>query len=312
MKHIILIDPIEKLTIQKDSTIYFSNTLKKNNCEIFYLFKDDLFISTNRNFQLRVNRPFFKEQNGIVQEVNFVDSPEEIKLEKGDVIHMRLEPPFDTNYLRILWMLDYLKKGGVEIINDPKGIMNFQEKIFPLTCNHVIESAVVQKYYQVVEFLKSNELVTEFIFKPLDLFQGIGVTKVQRDRINEEFFKKLVRSYNGVALVQPFIKKVLSGEIRSIYFKGSEIGSIIKTPPQGSFLANIAQGAKYEKVLLGKREKSICEDLSKKLMSAGVPWVAFDILEEKISEANTTCPGLLVEVSNAYKENLAEKILKLL
>ena len=112
--------------------------------------------------------------------------------------------------------------------------------------------------------------------------------------------------------MQPFVEKVLSGEIRSIYFKGHEIGSIVKTPPKGSFLANIAQGAKYEKVSLSKKEKSICNNLSEELLNFGVPWVAFDILEEKISEANTTCPGLLVEVSNAYGENLAERIFQLL
>jgi glutathione synthase len=113
-------------------------------------------------------------------------------------------------------------------------------------------------------------------------------------------------------LVQPFIKKVLEGEIRSIYYSGQGVGSIIKVPPKGSYLANIAQGATFEKVELSKAEKTKCDEFSIELLKQGVPWVAFDILDEKISEANTTCPGLLVEVSKAYRCNLGEKIISIM
>ena len=30
-----------------------------------------------------------------------------IELGRKDIIHMRLDPPFDTKYLRILWMLKF-------------------------------------------------------------------------------------------------------------------------------------------------------------------------------------------------------------
>ena len=43
-----------------------------------------------------------------------------------------------------------------------------------------------------------------------------------------------------------------------------------------------------------------------------VKFVAFDIIGERISEVNITCPGLLVEVSKALNKNLAEEIAKMI
>jgi glutathione synthase len=96
--------------------------------------------------------------------------------------------------------------------------------------------------------------------------------------------------------------------VRSLYFKGQELGSILKIPKAGEFLANIAQGAGFHAIELSANLKKECDDICKHLMSEGVDWVAFDILDNHVSEVNITCPGLLVEVSYAHKKNFAKTI----
>ena len=142
-----------------------------------------------------------------------------LKLQKNDLLHMRLEPPFDINYLRTLWMLDFLKKEGVKVINDPKGIMNYQEKIFPMMEKGSIPSAVITSYEQLDDFAKSVKSKS-FILKPLDLFQGYGVTKISIDQFNPQDFNSLINDFNGFCIAQPFLEEVHEGEIRSIYFSG--------------------------------------------------------------------------------------------
>ena len=128
MRHIILIDPIENLTPSKDSTLMFARALKAQGHEVYLLFKEDFYISTNP-FELTVNVPEFVIKNGAIGSVKA--STIKLVLRRGDTVHMRLEPPFDTNYLRSLWMLKYLQSKEVKVINDPSGIMNFQEKLYP-------------------------------------------------------------------------------------------------------------------------------------------------------------------------------------
>jgi glutathione synthase len=128
----------------------------------------------------------------------------------------------------------------------------------------------------------------------------------------EERFVEKVNELNGPVIVQPFIEAVVKGEIRSLYFKGEEIGTILKTPKEGEFLSNIAQGATFGTHELSSLARSRCEAIVKELLSYGVDWVAFDILGDAVTEVNITCPGLLVEVSYAHQKNLADVVIDLI
>ena len=126
--------------------------------------------------------------------------------------------------------------------------------------------------------------------------------------ITEVFIRK-VKEHNGAIVAQPFNKDVEKGEIRSLYFNGVELGSILKVPKSGEFLANIAQGASFHAIQLSSSLKTECDKICKDLMNEGVNWVAFDIMGESVSEVNITCPRLLVEVSYAHNKNFAKEII---
>ena len=155
--------------------------------------------------------------------------------------------------------------------------------------------------------------IHSLIMKPLDLFQGLGVEKIDlleldQSGLKERFLKK-VRDNGGPIIVQPFIKAVHKGEVRSIFFAGKELGSILKVPPQGKFLANIAQGATYHAYTLTEDLRQICTDVSRCYEKDGILLIAFDILGNSLSEVNVTCPGLMVEVSNAIGKNVIDEII---
>jgi glutathione synthase len=116
----------------------------------------------------------------------------------------------------------------------------------------------------------------------------------------------------GPVIVQPFLEAVTQGELRSLYFKGKELGTILKTPKKGEFLSNIAQGATFHAVELTDSVRAECEAIVRELLDYGVDWVAFDILGDAVQEVNITCPGLLVEVSYALKKNLADEVIDLM
>tara|TARA_B100000925_G_scaffold291479_1_gene279692 strand:- start:17427 stop:18359 length:933 start_codon:yes stop_codon:yes gene_type:complete len=310
MKHVILIDPLKKLILKKDSTLLFSKSLVDSKNDVFFLFREDFCIS-NIDSYIDVSVPTF--ETGSSSEITCVKLDQtKVKVTSDVCFHMRLEPPFDTNYLRVLWMLKFIQSKGARVINDPSGIMNFQEKIFPMEAQKTTPTAVIRSFEQFKVFAQNLPKEREFILKPLDLFQGLGVTKVDISKFSDIEFVKLSNDFGGLLIVQPYLKKIEHGEIRSTFYAGQEIGSILKTPPKGSFLANIAQGASYEKINLKPNVRDECKRAAKFLNEKGVPWVAFDLLDGKISEANTTCPGLIYETSVAHGENLADKIVELI
>jgi len=319
MKHILFIDPIEKLAPKKDSSLQLALTLKEMEREVYLLFEKDFFFANDEVPVFKCYRfdGAFLHQSPYLEKFT-LGAIEEVKMNEEVILHMRIDPPFDTRYLRYLWMLRALKtKFSIKVINDPEGILIHNEKMICYESEKSVGTYVGSSVEGVLSFIKNlrgtKENYPALIMKPIDLYQGIGVIKIEENSCEVDIlsqFSQKKEEFKGPVVVQPFIKEVEQGEIRSIFFGAKEMGSILKTPPEGQFLANIAQGATYEKVELSSEVKAECERYCKELMAVGVPWVAFDILGDIVQEANITCPGLLVEVSSALGENLAIPIIK--
>ena len=315
MKHILFIDSIQKLAIKKDTSLMIALTLKENNISTWLLFEEDLYWNNSLD-PLPMNVYNFSgsldPQSYYINDFCLLDK-QKVVLEKGDILHMRIDPPFDLKYLRFLWILKALKKNGVRIINDPEGILCYNEKLFAYEQTESMDTYVGRQPQELEFFLGQLEKrgVDEVIMKPLDLYQGIGVEKVSMGHARRQFLEK-TQNLQGPVIVQPFNREVVNGEIRSIFFNGTLLGNILKVPKKGDFLANIARGANFELVELTAKQKSTCQRISKELLDKGINLIAFDILGNYISEVNITCPGLLVEVSAAKKINLAQQMIDLI
>lgn len=314
-KHIFFIDPLEKLVVKKDSTLMLALEFQNAGHECYVMFEENFYYKNHGELEWNIytfNGEF--ESAGYYLKSFKTSSQKKVKVDGDVVFHMRLDPPFDTRYLRYLWMLLELKSRGLRCVNDPMGIILNNEKLTAYRHPSSLTSYVGTDQIAFAEFV--NELKAtgnnEAIFKPLDLYQGIGVEKVDLN-IDIESLKNLfmnrVKEYGGAIVVQAFIPAVREGEVRSVYYKNKEIGSILKRPKDGEFLANIAQGAAYESYQLTDSQRKSCEEICESLGKQGVDWVAFDIIGDYVSEVNVTCPGLIVEVSQATGKSLAKEIL---
>ena len=313
MRHLLLIDPIEKLNIRKDSTLMLALAMQKRGIECYVLFEKDFAIHNLGTQKLRVHsfKGTLKEDQIYLASFETTDE-KVIELNTSDVVHMRLDPPFDSRYLRILWMLDHLVSQGIKVMNNPRGIMNFNEKLYAYRSIGATASYVGASLKLAQQFVQHlNPKPSALILKPMDLYSGIGVEKLSLNDWEKRFEEKVVE-YQGPVIVQPFIEAVTKGELRSVFFKGVELGTILKTPKDGEFLSNIAQGATFYAEPLTPKLKAIVDPIVKEMMEHGVDWVAFDILGDAVQEVNITCPGLLVEVSYAYKKNLADVVIDML
>lgn len=312
-RHLLLIDPLDKLVTKKDSSLLLALTLQEAGHDVYVFFEQN-FAFNNRSNTRVVGTKF---KGSIDSETSYITAfelldQEALELNQSDTVHMRLDPPFDTRYLRVLWMLmAWQEQSGVQVLNDPRGIALHNEKLAAYARKRSLPSFVgaSESGFELYIAEQSKLGVKDLILKPLDLFQGYGVEKVAIDQNTLAAFKRKVKECGGALVAQPFDASVLKGEIRSIYFKGKELGTILKVPPEGQFLANIAQGASFARHELSQELKDECVEICHDLARDGVDWIAFDILGNNISEVNVTCPGLLVEVSKAMGRNLAKDII---
>lgn len=311
-KFVILIDPIEKLSIKKDGSILLAHTLKEMGQEVYLLFDDDLHYTTEDSITFKVYEfnSALEDDTFNIRRFSVLDERQET-LVKGDYLLFRLDPPFDEKYLQTLWILQAYKKRGIKFINDPLSILKQNEKLIAFEQKESIETFVGKSLDGVEEFFELDALkdTEEFIVKPLNLFQGIGVQKIHRRSLRNDLIK-WGETFTGHFILQPYIKEVEKGEVRSLFFDGEPIASILKVPEDGNYLANIAAGASYSLYVLQDKEYERAKVISDELLQVGGRLVAFDILGQKVNEANITCPGLFVELSNALGRNVAQLILQ--
>lgn len=309
-KHIFFIDPIEKLNIKKDSSLMLALTFHQAEIETYVLFEEDfhLISSDTKEFKVYKFSGEFESDDCYIRSFQVKDSTQLILDEKVS-LHMRIDPPFDAKYLRYLWMLDFIKKQKkIRVLNNPLGIMKYNEKLLAYEQSDSLVTYVGSSISELERFQQRYPEVSEWILKPLDLFSGIGVSKHNKEHLIADFQKK-IKELGGAIVAQPFQSEVYDGEIRSLYFKGNELGSILKTPPKGSYLSNIAQGAEFRKHELEPKLKKKLDLIADALLEEGLDLIAFDVLGSIVTEVNITCPGLLVEVSKAFDKNLAKKMI---
>jgi glutathione synthase len=221
MKHILFIDPIENLNPKKDSSIMLAITMKKAGVEVYLLFEKDFYLSNKMSPEFQVydfTGEFYDD--GCYIKTFALGERSLQKVSREDILHMRIDPPFDARYLRYLWMLRFYQEQGIRVVNSPDGILKFNEKLHAYAQPSALASYVgssVNEFLNFVELMK-KEHHEELILKPLDLFQGIGVEKISisRSDLKEKFEAKILEN-NGPVIAQPFCKEVTSGEIRSLY-----------------------------------------------------------------------------------------------
>lgn len=318
MRHFFLVDPLDKLYVSVDTSLLLATTMKNMGLEVYILFEKDFFIDNQKkssfhaySFSSEMDENLYKHYEFKLAEVR------SFLWQEGDVLHMRLDPPFDSRYLRILWMLKSLKGHGVKVVNDPEGIMLFNEKLYAYEQEESCPSLVGSSLFAFKRFTQEmkGRGFEALILKPLDLYQGKGVERFYfKDHGHEDLeqaFVHKVEAFKGPIVVQPYLKSVEQGEVRATYFKETELASVLKMPVKGDFLANMMNDrAKCKKIDLTFKQKEICDRIAKELASYGVDWIAFDLMGDMVSEVNITCPGLIGESAREHDRNLFQEIVK--
>ena len=306
-KHLFLIGDIGKLNIKKDSSLLLAHSLKQKGAEVYIVQEKDFFVLPHHSKQLLYAHEFYSTlfENQFYMEKFELIAAKQINVDTDWIVHMRCDPPVDQRYTRFLWMLMSLKKHGAKITNDPNAIIQFNEKLVV----YDYEIPQVKSFYGeanqgLKDFLTMSQY-EEIIVKPMDSFSGIGVEKISLKELGVDKAFEMIAKRAEAVIVQPFLEQVYQGEHRTLYLGAKCIGSIVKYP-QGSYLANIAQGAKFEKAEMSEQVLDYCQKIATDLLKMGIDFIAFDILDDMVTEVNITCPGLVNEVSTAMGENLAD------
>lgn len=225
------------------------------------------------------------------------------------LVMFRPDPPVDLDYINATYIFDFVDRNKTLILNDPKAIRDFNEKMH--TCKFLDlmpENIVTCSKSDIIEFLNRNE---EIVLKPLNACFGAGVMTLKKgDKNTAVIINTMTKNQTQLIMVQKYIPKAKFGDKR-VMFLGEEVLDVCvqKLPSNDDFKFNEHCDSNIIKAELTQSEKEKFLPVAKELTKLGLTLVGLDVIDEKIIEINVTSPCYFIkEVNGHFGCNLEKKI----
>lgn len=268
-----------------------------------------VWITTIDNLSLKNGIAFagcfeVSEQNGNI----FYDkSLKSFKINDFELVMFRPDPPVDLDYFNATYVFDFVDRDKTLIINEPKAIRDFNEKLHTVKFRHLMpENIVTSSKADILEFLNENE---EIVLKPLNGCFGSGVmTLTKGDKNTAVIINTMTKNQTQLIMVQKYIPKAKFGDKR-VMFLGDEVLDVCiqKLPSNDDFKFNEHCDCNIIRAELSQSEKEKFTPVAKELNKLGLPMVGLDVIDEKIIEINVTSPCYFIKEVNAHHGTSLEK-----
>ena len=288
-------DPIESITVYKDTTLAMLLAAQKRGWQIQYMLQSDLYsdqgVSRAKMRELRVNDDtsdwfdFGVESDKALGEL--------------DVILMRKDPPFDMDYIYSTYLLEQAQKAGALIVNDPQSLRDCNEKMFATQFPECCPQFLVSSSEALLkEFHEKHE---DVIFKPLDGMGGASIFRAKPEDPNlSVILETLTLGGMRQIMAQKYLPEISSGDKRILIIDGEPVGyALARVPASGESRGNLAAGGKGIAQELSDRDRWICDQVSASLREKGLLFVGLDVIGDYLTEINVTSPTCVREIDAA-------------
>jgi glutathione synthase len=288
----VIMDPIEKIDIEKDTTFVLMLEAQKRGHEVHYMELKDLSIRDStpaaHSCQISVVRatPHYRFGPSASRPLGWFD-----------VVLMRKDPPFDLKFFYSTHLLSLVNERKCLVVNHPRGLREANEKLYALNFPDLIpETLVSSDLGQLRQFME--ERGGEMIIKPLDGYGGSGVFYIhKKDRNTNALLETVTANGQTPIMAQRYLPEIRKGDKRIIVLNGEPIGAVLRVPREDENRGNIHVGGKSVKADLSSRDREICRVLSPSLKAVGLYFVGLDVIGDYLTEVNVTSPTCVQEVN---------------
>jgi glutathione synthase len=288
----VVMDPIEKINIDKDTTFVLLLEAQQRDHEVHYMELDDLFIRggtpCGRSRRLHVAR-----RTPHYQLAEFKTRA----LEDFDVVLMRKDPPFDMKFFFSTHLLSLVNEQRCFVMNNPRGLREANEKLYALRFPEQIPQTLVTSDRQrLKDFMEEHG--GEMIIKPLDGCGGSGVFYLNtQDRNTNAILEAATENGHRMIMGQRYLPEIREGDKRVIVLNGEPLGAVLRVPLEEETRGNIHVGGQCVRAEVAERDREICAALAPLLRDDGLYFVGLDVIGNYLTEVNVTSPTGIQEIN---------------
>lgn len=300
----IVMDSIESITPYKDTTLLLLLAAQTRGWKIMYMEQNDLYLDNNIPTAGMVELEVRDDDAKWFSKGNIKFQP----LSNLNVILMRKDPPFNTEYIYTTYILEAAEKLGVMVINKPQSLRDYNEKIFSTLFPQCIPPLVVSSDLEKIK--KFVNMHGETILKPLDGMGGSSIFKVSNSDPNlNVIIETLTCKETKTIMAQKFIPDIIKGDKRILMIEGEPIPyCLARIPPKGDTRGNLAVGGKGIVQALDDRDLWIASQVGGFLKEKGIILAGLDVIGSYLTEINITSPTCAREIEREKSIDIGGKL----
>ncbi|PQQ38772.1 glutathione synthase [Photorhabdus luminescens] len=294
----IVMDPISSINIKKDTSFAMLLEAQRRGWELHYMEMSDLYLHQG---EARAHTRLLQVENHPQQWYQF-NREQALALETLDVILMRKDPPFDTEYIYATYILERAEEKGTLIVNKPQSLRDCNEKLFTAWFPELTPDTLVTR--NAAHLREFHQKHGDVIFKPLDGMGGASIFRLKKDDPNVGvIIETLTEHGNRFCMAQNFLPAIKEGDKRVLIVDGEPVPyCLARIPAQGETRGNLAAGGRGEARPLSESDWAIARAVAPTLQEKGLIFVGLDIIGDKLTEINVTSPTCAREIEAAFPD----------
>ncbi|UVK77550.1 MAG: glutathione synthetase [Sodalis sp. Fse] len=292
----IVMDRISSIDIKKDTSFGILLEAQSRGYDIHYMEMSSLYL---RSGEARASTRLLVVKQDYDDWYRF-NGEQDITLGNLDVILMRKDPPFNTEFIYATYILEHAEKQGALIVNKPQSLRDCNEKMFTswFAC-HTPDTLVSRCDDHIRAFWREHG---DIIIKPLDNMGGTSVFRIKQDDPNLSVVIEILTGYGQhYCMAQNYLPAIKDGDKRVLIVDGEPVPyCLARIPKNGEIRGNLAAGGQGEARPLSDNDWKIARDVGPVLKKKGLIFVGLDIIGDHLTEINVTSPTCVREIEAAF------------
>lgn len=305
IKLAIVMDPIEDISYKKDSSMAMLWAADARGWELHYITHGDLYIEDGKAMCRSKALKVFKNPEKWFE----FGATTQQSLSNFDVILMRKDPPFDSEFLYQTFILEAAEREGALVVNRPASLRDCNEKMFATQFPQCCPPHLVSANSDLLRAFHKQH--GDVIFKPLDGMGGTGIFRLKPDDGNTSVVIETLTQMGQVSIMaQRYIPEIKQGDKRILIVDGKPMPyALARIPSQGETRGNIAAGGTGKVVPLSERDLWICQQVIPTLQEKGLLFVGLDVIGDYLTEINVTSPTCIREIDDVQQLDIAGQLI---
>ncbi|MCK9467884.1 MAG: glutathione synthase [Porticoccaceae bacterium] len=301
----VVMDPIQSIAVKKDTSLALMLAAQQRGWQLQYMELGDLAISEGRAVATMAPVEVFDDP----QHWFNLGERRERPLAELDVILMRKDPPFDSEFLYATYILEMAEREGALVVNRPRSLRDCNEKLFATQFPQFTPPLLVSR--DPARLRQFHATHGEVIFKPLDGMGGAAIFLVKGSDPNlSVILETLTHHGTRTIMAQKYIPAISAGDKRILMVDGEPIPyCLARIPAAGESRGNLAAGGRGVVQPLSPRDREIATAVGPVLREKGILLAGLDVIGDFLTEINVTSPTCAREIDAAQNTGIGAQLM---